>query len=387
MDCPHCRATAAFHGYRERHAESLGGRICCRRAYYYCRSCGHGTAPWDPAVGLTERRLTPAVERLATLTGAVADSFENGAELLAETSGIRLRESTVERTTAAAGKRIAAVLSGDRGLGKSKPWAWHCDAWGRTVGYIALDATGIRPQGRGGVKADGRMAYVGMIFNPLPDRERVFEKLPKPGTSMTARYVSGLYPLSAIQPRLAPLGDASRGWIADVQIALSDGGAGREDLLRDHFGRVEVVILDFFHAAEHLGKLAKAWHPQDEPAAREQTAAWSRLLRDEGGDAMIAVLEEGDIPSSASARSIREEVRTYFRNQCHRMDDPTYEANGWFIGSGAVESACKTVVGSRLKGSGMRWSESGGDAVCHVRALYRSEPSQWQAFWQRDLAA
>ena len=64
------------------------------------------------------------------------------------------------------------------------------------------------------------------------------------------------------------------------------------------------------------------------------------------------------------------------------MEYPEYEANGWYIGSGAVESACKTVVCSRLKGAGMRWSEAGAHAVCHVRALYRSEPGQWEAFWQ-----
>ena len=61
---------------------------------------------------------------------------------------------------------------------------------------------------------------------------------------------------------------------------------------------------------------------------------------------------------------------------------PEYEANGGSIGSGAVESACKTVVCSRLKGAGMRWSEAGAHAVCHVRALYRSEAGQWESFWQ-----
>lgn len=361
--------------------------IYCCRAYYYCRSCGHGTCPWDAAVGLTERRLTPAVERLTTLTGAVADSFVKGAELLAETAGLHLSESTVERTTEGAGQRIAAVLAKGRGLGRSSPWAWYRDARGRSVGYIALDATGIRQQGVRGQKAEGRMAYVGMIFNPLPDRERVFEGLPQPGASMRARYVSGLYPLAEMGPLLRRQGAQVGLDQAEVWVALSDGGAGLEDLVRDNFPRVDAVILDFFHAAEHLGQLAAALHPVDESAAKEQVASWSRLLRDEGGDAMIAVLEEWDGPCPASARSVREEVLTYFRNQRHRMDYPTYEANGWYIGSGAVESACKTVVGSRLKGSGMRWSESGGDAVCHVRALYRSEPSQWQAFWQRDLVA
>ena len=77
-----------------------------------------------------------------------------------------------------------------------------------------------------------------------------------------------------------------------------------------------------------------------------------------------------------------DEVLSYFRNQAHRMEYPEYEAHGWSIGSGAVESACKTVVRARLKGAGMRWGEKGAHAVCHVRALYRSEPGQWEAFWQ-----
>ncbi|OWK41950.1 hypothetical protein FRUB_04028 [Fimbriiglobus ruber] len=46
----------------------------------------------------------------------------------------------------------------------------------------------------------------------------------------------------------------------------------------------------------------------------------------------------------------------------------------------AVESGCKTVVGSRHKGTGMRWREHGSHAVCHVRALYRNEKGQWDAF-------
>ncbi len=46
-----------------------------------------------------------------------------------------------------------------------------------------------------------------------------------------------------------------------------------------------------------------------------------------------------------------------------------------------MEAACKQVVGQRLKGSGMRWSEAGADAVCHLRALFRSEKGQWDAYW------
>ena len=68
------------------------------------------------------------------------------------------------------------------------------------------------------------------------------------------------------------------------------------------------------------------------------------------------------------------------------MEYPEYLAHGWCIGGGAVESACKTVVGQGLKLSGMRWGVDGAHTVCHLRALYRSEKGQWGAFWCRDYS-
>lgn len=307
--------------------------------------------------------------------------------MLHETAGIRLGESTIERTTEAVGQRIAQHMQKGRTFGPKKPWSWFRDACGRTVGYIGIDSTGVRQQGVGGVRADGQMAYVGMIFNPLPDRERVFEGLPERGESMKARYISGLYPLAEMGPLLRRQGAQVGLDNAEVWVALCDGGAGLEDFCCENFPRVEAVILDFYHASEYLAKLAQALHPNDETAALDQTKAWSRILRDEGGVAMIGVLEAWDWPVRKGLSAVRAEVLSYFRNQVHRMDYPSYEANGWYIGSGAVESACKTVVDARLKGSGMRWSEEGAHAVCHVRALYRSEHSQWTDFWRRSTAA
>lgn len=327
------------------------------------------------------------MERLAALCGAAADSFEKGTELLKETAGVRLSESTVQRTAKATGHQIAAHAQKGRTFGAKGSWDWFRDARGRTVGYIEIDATGVRQQGPNGTTADGRMAYVGMIANPPPDRERVFESLPKPGASMRARYVSGLYPLAEMGPLLRRQGAQVGLDRAEVWVAITDGGAGLEEFVRANFPRAEAVILDFYHAAEYLARLATALFPADELAALDQTKAWSRLLRDEGGHALIGVLEDWDWPNRPGLPAVRAEVLGYVRNQVHRMDYPSYEANGWYIGSGAVESACKTVVGQRLKGSGMRWSEAGAHALCHVRALYRSEHTQWTDFWRRDTAA
>jgi hypothetical protein len=112
-------------------------------------------------------------------------------------------------------------------------------------------------------------------------------------------------------------------------------------------------------------------------------------LKEEGGATTLAALREWDWPprKSAALRAAWGEVESYFGNNLHRMEYPEYTAQGWQIGSGVVESACKTVVGQRLKGAGMRWSEAGAQGLCHVRALYRSEKGQWQAFWQRQFTA
>jgi hypothetical protein len=299
-----------------------------------------------------------------------------------------LGESTVQRTTEAAGERIAHHLAGGRkGFGGKQRWDWFRDATGRTVGYIGIDATGVRQQGERGTAADGRMAWVGMIFNPRPAPERGSPSVPRPGEAMRARYLSGLYPLAEMGPLLRKQGAEVGLDEAEVWVAISDGGSGLEDFLARNFPRVAAVILDLYHVSEYLAKLAKALHGGDEEAGLAQARGWCRLLREEGGHVLIGVLEAWEWPSTRGLGAVRAEVLGYLRNQVGRMDYPTYEANGWYIGSGAVESGCKTVVGQRLKGSGMRWSEAGAHAVCHVRALYRSESTQWTAFWRRSLAA
>ena len=82
-----------------------------------------------------------------------------------------------------------------------------------------------------------------------------------------------------------------------------------------------------------------------------------------------------------AVRKVHGEVVGYFENHVHRMDYPTYRAKGWAIGSGPIESACKTVIGKRMKNGGMRWGEDGADEMCHLRALFSSGEKQWDAYW------
>ena len=382
MSCPHCGRAAEFHSHRDHTCLSLVGPIRYRRAYYLCRTCGQGLFPFDRDAGMTARDLTPALERVATLAGAVAESFEKGAELLEELAGVRLSESTVERTTEDAGRRLADTVAAEATFGPPVDWPWPKDYDGKRCAYVELDATGVRQQAAGGGPAEGRMAYVGMVCNPSPEWPWPDEK-PRP---MQARYLAGLYPLEEFAPLLrTPAGHVGMDR-ADRWIGLSDGGNGLEDRLRENFPLVNVIILDFFHPAEKLTGLARRLHPQDEGQAEDQARRWRQLLKDEGGAVLAAVLSEWEWPHRPGLREAANELVGYLERNAHRMEYPEYLARGWCIGSGAVESACKTVVGQRLKLAGMRWGEDGAHAVCHLRALYRSEKGQWEAFWARDYS-
>ena len=233
------------------------------------------------------------------------------------------------------------------------------------------------------------MAYVGSIFNPVPAQQWV-EPVPNAKRQqMQARYLAGLYALEEMGPLMRQLAGRVGMDQAEIWVVLTDGGSGLEEFAHKNFNRPDlVVILDFYHAASYLEKLAKALHPQEPEKAKGQAEQWCSLLKAEGGALALEVLRQWDWPArkSAALRAQWAEVQTYFENNLHRMEYPEYQAEGWQIGSGVIESACKTVVGQRLKGAGMRWGEAGAHALCHVRALYRSEKGQWQDFWDRQFS-
>lgn len=333
-------------------------------------------------VGLGAGDLTPGVAQAVSLAGVIVSFGEAAEEILTRLAGLHVSEATAQRTTEAAGEELGRRLAAGETFAPARDWAWHKDAEGVTCAYVSLDATAVPQQGPGAAKADGRMATVAMVYNPVPDDRASWADPAGRRPPWQARYLASLEGQAKLAEPLrrqaAQVGmDRAERWIT-----LSDGGSGLEDWLRVNFGRVEAVILDFYHAAEHLGDLAKAWHGAGTEAAAAQHEAWSHRLKHEGGEAVLAELRALDGVSRPSVREVLRETVTYFENQVHRMDYPSYVARGWQIGSGPVESACKTVVGQRLKCAGMRWGEQGSDGVCHLRALFLSERGQWDAFWE-----
>ena len=364
--------------------QSLVGTFPLERAYYHCRSCGTGTIPWDEALGLSQQALTPGARELVCIAGVVDSFAEAAGVVLRKLSGLRVCASTVERTSEAAGYDIGQRLAAGETFGARTPWAWHQDAEGKTCAYVALDLTGLGMQGPRGPAAEGRMAAVGMVSNPVPDDPARWARPQWPAPPFQARYVAGLEGQASLAEPLrrqaAQVGmDQAQRWIA-----LSDAGAGVEDLVRVNFGRVEAVILDFYHAAEHLGDLGRALYPGDESMRAEWIERWCHRLKHAGGAVVLEELRPLPADGREAVRTVYGEVVDYFENQVHRMDYPTYQAKGWAIGSGPIEAACTTVIGRRMKGGGMRWGEDGADEMCHLRALFASGEEQWEAYWHAD---
>jgi hypothetical protein len=132
-------------------------------------------------------------------------------------------------------------------------------------------------------------------------------------------------------------------------------------------------VLDFYHAAEHLGAALGAAYGEGTPTYQERLETLSEVLRDapEGVDTVIGALCR--LRMRYPRRQAMHKALAYFREHRHRMRYGDLRAQNLPIGSGVVEAACKTLVSQRLKRSGMRWRTAGGQAILTFRALCQSE--------------
>jgi hypothetical protein len=85
-------------------------------------------------------------------------------------------------------------------------------------------------------------------------------------------------------------------------------------------------------------------------------------------------------PAAGASRSVPEIEADYFLTNAQRMRYLIFRAKGMHLGSGVAEAACKTVVSTRAKRSGMRWTPQGLDAILALRTAVLNKT--YQVFWQ-----
>jgi hypothetical protein len=170
-------------------------------------------------------------------------------------------------------------------------------------------------------------------------------------------------------------------WAQKV-ILLGDGAVWIRGIGDEHFPNA-IHVVDLFHAFEHLWTIGKlVYGPTGEEVTR-----WFKKQKDE--------LKEGDVKNVIAAikrlqpqnPSVWGEVQItvgYFETNQDRMPCAAWIKQGLFVGSGVIEAGCKTIVGQRLKQSGMRWTVRGANAIIALRCCQIS--GRWEEFWGNRAA-
>ena len=182
---------------------------------------------------------------------------------------------------------------------------------------------------------------------------------------------------------------AYKAWCPDVLwMGISDGCEHLRTLLTPH---CQQLVLDFYHAAEYVCGAAAAMM---EAATTESRQTWTKRelheLKHTPGAAeklcagLRARLEQYEGTKAESSEAVKQlsAAVSYFTNNVDRMDYAGCLAERLPIGSGKVESACKTLVKLRFCGPGCRWHGESVDTLLTLKALYKSE-GRWAQFWKR----
>jgi hypothetical protein len=364
--CPRCGRQVRPHQERPRQVLTQCGTVVIERPWFTCGHCHHGWSVVETTLGVGSRQRA-SVGLLGWLVrlGATTD-YREAAELLDELTGLAVGPETIRRECLRVGTAIrTAEAAAIRQTQRTREAAEPLDP---APGLLMLEADGAMIQ-----FTDGwHEVKLGMVAGWDGDR------------LVAPSYVAARAPAADFGPRLAT--EAARRGALEVE--RWEGGVTRRSLailrpaliladgavwiwnLADEYVDQRIEVSDFYHAAEHLAAVAAACFP-DPPVAAAWLDARTGELLTLGPLPLLAALDRLT-PPTPKAAEVRRVERAYFASRIDRMDYPSLRLDGLPIGSGAIESAADHVVQRRMKRSGMRWSEAGGDAMLALRARLRS---------------
>lgn len=367
------------HADRPKEMLTLFGPVSLLRNYYHAAAEQAGRVPLDRALGLWEG-YSPGVLRLVS-RAAARFPFETASEELKAYCGLEVEGRQMQRIAQEMGPRVREVQ-------EQLPPFKH-ESGPIPIFYTAVDGTGVpmvpeELEGRAGKQLDGsaktREVKLGCIFTQTITDE---EGLPVRDYQSTS-YVAGFEGATDFMVRARQEAIRRRMAAAWLVVLLGDGAAWIWEQGQKCFP-MAFQILDLYHALEHLCALTKLLENQPE-AAKALWRTWrDQLLADEVAEVLSQARQRAAKLSGQAAELAGKEIG-YFQNNQGRMLYGTYRALGFFYGSGVVEAGCKTVIGGRCKGSGMRWSETGATHVLDLRCcLYGNQFDQvWDLLNQSD---
>ena len=382
-----CGHQAQYQELRSRPVLTVVGRTRMSRPWYLCPHCHNGQFPVDVELDIENTDFSPGVRRMQAMVGQAAP-FDHGREQMKLLAGLDVTAKSVERAAEAIGAAIAAVEQREIRkavqldlpviIGKPIP-----------ILYVEMDGTGVpvvkkETEGRKG-KTDGQPAHtrevkLGCVFTQTSWDEEGFAIRDPDSTT----YTGAIETAEEFGKRLY-LEAWNRGWSrAATKVVIGDGAEWIWNLADLHFpGAIQIV--DLYHARQHLWDLARKLHPNDQLQQKAWMKTHQKGMLDKGKiKKLVTVIRSIDSANPELAEKIRLEA-DYFEKNAARMRYPKFRRQHLFVGSGVIEAGCKTVIGSRLKQSGMFWTVRGANAIIALRCCQLN--GRFEDYWESRRAA
>lgn len=373
-----CGGEAQYLGKREAVLVTLLGRVTYKRAYYTCARCHQGICPLDERLDLRPGEMSAELESLLGMTGALM-TFAKGSELFEHLTLTSVSPQSMDKATQQMGAEMVGIerewmRASEEGLALRVQE--RAPKEGRRL-YGALDATKVHTHEHEGVEDEGwRDLKVGAWFvTDTPPPEKPQEDWDIKAEEIT--YFCDFAEAKQFSKLLWATGFQRQALQASELIFLGDAAEWIWNLVRDNYPQA-IQIVDWFHAAEHLGVVAKAAFA--DPAAQETWREHVRGLLWEGETEGVIRACQHLAAGSRGQEEARQAV-TYFTNNASRMDYARYRRKGYQIGSGTIKSACKQLGIQRMKVPGATWNLEGARLTAKARAALLS--NQWEMLTAR----
>jgi hypothetical protein len=382
-----CGQQARYRELRSKTVLTAVGTVEVSRPYYLCPHCHQGQFPADEELDVVDTEFSPGVRRMQALVGQEV-AFDHGREQMKLLAGLELTTKSVERVAETIGADLArcAQQEIDRAVQLDLPIIVGEPV---PILYVQMDGTGVpvvkkETVGRKG-KLDGlpahtREAKLGCVFTQTAWDEEGFAIRDPDSTT----YTSAIESAEQFGKRLY-VEAWKRGWSrAERKVVIGDGAEWIWNLANQHFpGAVQIV--DLYHARQHLWELARLLYPSDSKRQNAWIGLRQKRWLDKGKiGKLVASLRSVRVPNLDLAAKIRNEA-DYFANNAARMNYPRFRKQHLFVGSGVIEAGCKTVIGHRLKQSGMFWTVKGANAILALRCSHLN--GRFEDYWEARRAA
>ena len=385
IPCP-CGHQAHYRELRSRRLLTALGEVELSRPYYLCPHCHQGQFPADVELDIENMEFSPGVRRMHALVGQDAP-FDHGREQMKVLAGLEVTTKSVERTAEAIGEDIAQrereeiekAIQLDLSVVLGKPIP---------VLYVEMDGTGVpvvkkETVGRQG-KTDGQPAHTREVKLGCVFTQTTYDKEGFPIRDPDSTTYTGAIETAEEFGKRIYLEAYQRGWEhAAKKVVLADGAEWIWNLADLHFSGA-IQIVDLYHARQHLWELARKLHPNDAMKQKAWMKKHQRLLDKGKIENLVLSLRSIASTNPEVIEKLRIEA-AYFERNAERMRYPKFRHQHLFVGSGVIEAGCKTVIGSRLKQSGMFWTVRGANAIVALRCCHLNR--QFEDYWEDRRAA